>query len=659
MVQYATNANGPFSTFVDGVSAATTATVTGLVNTTAYVFRVAAVNTAGTGSWSSLSGATPLGAPSAPSIGSITVGSSYLQVPFTAPVDNGGAAVTGYQYSLDGGTWTTAATSTSPITITGLTNGQAYAVRLRAVNSVGGGAASTPVSATPFGMPAAVQGFRATPTANSVTLEWDTADDNGSPITAYNLIRWSAMTAGSIAQSFPITTTSHTVTGLGAGTYYFTIEATNAAGTGPRSTPRTTAIVGGTVPAAPTVSTVTLTDGDLAMSWTAGAANTSPITSYIVQYSTDGSTWTTASSGSSATSAAFALPTGAGSPSVRVAAVSATGVSAFGTVELPVAGPTIVSAVTSSSATVSGGIDPNGLDATIAFEFADTLGELGTVAATTVAATPGTANGSDVVPVTADLSGLDPGHEYVVRLVVSGSGVTTNGVAAPFTTDAVITTSDLEFDYTGSPVEPVTTVLPYGLSLTRTFVGTGDTTYSAGSTAPTEVGTYEMTTVSADPAIGGEEVVTITIAPKPITVTIDALDNTYDGTTVALLSFELDGVVVGDDVEANPSAVFGDLVDPGAGEKTVVLEYELMVDRVIGADAHNYDAGYVEGDLVVTIGRASQTLAFTSTAPAQPTTGSTYHPTATSSAGLTPVIAIGAGAGTVCTIAAATGELRG
>ena len=62
----------------------------------------------------------------------------------------------------------------------------------------------------------------------------------------YNIIRWNTSIAGSILATYTTTNTTYTVPSLGAGTYYFTIEATNAAGTGPRSTPRTTAIVGGT-----------------------------------------------------------------------------------------------------------------------------------------------------------------------------------------------------------------------------------------------------------------------------------------------------------------------------------------------------------------------------------------------------------------------------
>ena len=61
VVQYSTSASGTYTTFSDGTSTTTTATVTGLTNNTAYYFKVAAVNYVGTGSYSTVSsGVTPL-----------------------------------------------------------------------------------------------------------------------------------------------------------------------------------------------------------------------------------------------------------------------------------------------------------------------------------------------------------------------------------------------------------------------------------------------------------------------------------------------------------------------------------------------------------------------------------------------------------------------
>ena len=78
---------------------------------------------------------------------------------WTAPASNGGAAITDYTVqsalSPPGTSWTTfthAASTATSITVTGLTNGQAYVFRVAAVNTVGTGSYSTTSAAvTPAG----------------------------------------------------------------------------------------------------------------------------------------------------------------------------------------------------------------------------------------------------------------------------------------------------------------------------------------------------------------------------------------------------------------------------------------------------------------------------------------------------------------------------
>jgi hypothetical protein len=87
-----------------------------------------------------------------------------LSVPFTAPAFNGGLLITNYEYSTDNGsTWKSAGSTTSPIAITtvsgsssNLAAATSYTVRLRAVNPIGSGTASsgsartTPVAVTSY-----------------------------------------------------------------------------------------------------------------------------------------------------------------------------------------------------------------------------------------------------------------------------------------------------------------------------------------------------------------------------------------------------------------------------------------------------------------------------------------------------------------------------
>ena len=144
----------------------TTSVVTGLTNGTAYSFDVTATSAAGAGATSARSAqVTPVApvvttVPAAPTIGVSTAGNASVTVRWTAPVNTGGSAITGYTVRRYVGTSTVA---TAPITvgnvtstvITGLTNGTSYRFDVAAINAVGTGAFSgqstavTPTAGTP------------------------------------------------------------------------------------------------------------------------------------------------------------------------------------------------------------------------------------------------------------------------------------------------------------------------------------------------------------------------------------------------------------------------------------------------------------------------------------------------------------------------------
>lgn len=89
--------------------------------------------------------------PAAPTGLSATPGNTSATISFT-PGSDGGSAITNYQYSTNAGSsWTALSPvdTTSPITITGLTNLTTYTIIIRAVNAVGNGASSASVTVTP------------------------------------------------------------------------------------------------------------------------------------------------------------------------------------------------------------------------------------------------------------------------------------------------------------------------------------------------------------------------------------------------------------------------------------------------------------------------------------------------------------------------------
>ena len=121
--------------------------------------------------------------PSSPAITSITAGNAQLSVAFTSPSSNGGSSVSNYEFSIDGGTnWTTPSPSvvSSPILITGLTNGTTYNVQLRAVNTAGAGAATASTQGTPFASPANDL------CANAISLPVDGTSTSGTLLGATN-----------------------------------------------------------------------------------------------------------------------------------------------------------------------------------------------------------------------------------------------------------------------------------------------------------------------------------------------------------------------------------------------------------------------------------------------------------------------------------------
>jgi hypothetical protein len=123
-------------------------TVTGLTNGQAYTFTLHAINDVGDGAESEPSDeVTPAAAPDAPGSFTVERGDRSATLSFTAPAGNG-AAITGFEVSVDGGqTWQSLTiTAGNPITgtVSGLANGTSYDIEVRGVNDVGPGAPAGP-----------------------------------------------------------------------------------------------------------------------------------------------------------------------------------------------------------------------------------------------------------------------------------------------------------------------------------------------------------------------------------------------------------------------------------------------------------------------------------------------------------------------------------
>ncbi len=215
-------------------------TVTGLTNGTAYQVRVAARNEVGLGGWSDDASGTPRGVPGAP--GDLAVargGSGKLAVSWSAP--SSGSAVTGYEVQWRTRTeqWSasrqaTLAAGTLAHTVTGLTNGTAYQVRVAALAAGGGRTWSLPVPGTPAGVPAKPGDVLVQRGGSGeLVVSWDASGDGGSAISGY-VVQWkSGAESYSSSREASPTGRTHTVTGLTNGAEHrVRVAAVNQVGQG-------------------------------------------------------------------------------------------------------------------------------------------------------------------------------------------------------------------------------------------------------------------------------------------------------------------------------------------------------------------------------------------------------------------------------------------
>ena len=299
----------------------TSTTISSLDNGAEYEVQVRAENDKGEGAWSPSGSGTPSTTPDAPAAPTLTAGHRKLTVNWSAPTENGGAAITDYdvQYKkTSDNTWTDAnhsGASTSR-TISSLDNGVEYQVQVRAGNVAGNGDWSDRATATPDTLPGKSNAPTVARANEALDVSWTAPSNSGSALTGFKVGHCSAScnndgswTSKTVSGG---STTSTTITGLTNGTsYQVKVRATNDLGDGPWS--NATSRTPSTAPSQPSKPTLSASDRRIAVSWDAPANGGATISDYDVQYKkTSDNTWTDANhSGASRSRAISGLTNGA------------------------------------------------------------------------------------------------------------------------------------------------------------------------------------------------------------------------------------------------------------------------------------------------------------------------------------------------------------
>lgn len=189
---------------------------------------------------------------------------------------------------------------------------------------------------------------------------------------------------------------------------------------------------------------------------------------------------------------------------------------------------------------------------------------------------------------------------------------------------------------------------------------TGNTTATAGSTgAVVTVLGAGTCTIAADQA-GNHQFLPATRQTQSFSVaqaaqTTLALTNSFSVTYGDTLTLSTSG---GSGTGAVSYSLVGGagsaqcVLNPTTGAMTFGAAGTCSV-RAAKADDTNYTS-VQSTTRVVTVARASQSTSITTAVPARPLPGGTYAVTATASSGLTPVLVLMAGAGTVCSLSGST-----
>ena len=292
-------------------------TVTNLTNGQAYTFAVVAQNAVGTSPPSAAVTATPQDGPPAAFTGLVAEpGDGEVTLTWDDPRD---PSITRYTITRqDVTSWSTitpvpgSRAGTTSHTVTGLTNGVSYQIRIAAVNELGSlrGSATGFITVTP-GVPAAPASLSVVAGDAQAALTWTAPDrDNGSPVTGYEYTS-NANTATPTWADVPDSGSDgraderqYTVTGLvNNRTYTFAVRAENANGRGAATRARRAVPVDPQAPQRPAGLRANPGHQEVRLTWASPHIRNS-VTAYQYRQSTDrGKTWSpdwTAIAGSNA-----------------------------------------------------------------------------------------------------------------------------------------------------------------------------------------------------------------------------------------------------------------------------------------------------------------------------------------------------------------------
>jgi hypothetical protein len=241
--------------------------------------------------------ATPPDAPfikSVSSSGGLASNSGSITVSFT-PGNNNGAAITQYVVTVQPTVGAaiqdtfTAGAGTETRTVSGLTLGTTYTLKVKAINTAGASNDRTySPTITPAGIPYGVSALTATPGNTTLTINYlQPASLNGGTWLRYEYFISPTGTSFSdtpTATSSTQSDTSYTFTGLTNGTAYDikVVALTSANGTASSTNTTLLNLTPAIAPQAPTISISRVSDSSARVNWYATASGGSPITSYTI-----------------------------------------------------------------------------------------------------------------------------------------------------------------------------------------------------------------------------------------------------------------------------------------------------------------------------------------------------------------------------------------